>query len=87
MRTAVAPNISLDLDIAFSQYTMSYTGNFQPEELDSYDEEERFYSDYGGLKINFYKENGKVRNILHDYYLSETNWRDHNMEPDDDVDT
>jgi hypothetical protein len=91
-RIVAAPKISvdididIDIDIVFSGYATSSIRIFQPEELDSYDEEERSYSDYGGLEIDFLEENGAVRNILHDYYFSKTKWRDQNMEPDDDVD-
>jgi hypothetical protein len=85
--TVAAPKISVNIDIVFSEYSTSSTRILQPEELDSHDEEERFYSDYGGLKIHFFEESRAVRNILHDHYFLETNWRDHNMEPDDDSDT
>jgi hypothetical protein len=82
----VAMQLSTSFDIVFNVHATSSTELYEPEEFDSYDEDEASYSDYGDLKINFFEENGAVRTIIQDFSLSETDWRDNSLEPDDDVD-
>jgi hypothetical protein len=74
--------LSTNFGIVFYQHATSSTELYEPEELDSSDEGERSYSDYGDLKIDFFQETGASRNIILDYSFSETDWRDY----DDDVD-
>jgi hypothetical protein len=57
-----------------------------PKALGPDEVEETVTSDFGGLWITIFEEEGAKRNVLHDYSLSETDFRFSKASTDDDVD-
>jgi hypothetical protein len=57
-----------------------------PKALGTDELEETVNSDFGGLSITIFEEEGAKRNMLHDYSLSETDFRFPEASTDDDVD-
>ena len=83
-KTSAGRAFSNDFDVSFKKDATSSTELYEPEDLDPYDED--FYSDYGGLEMNWLEEDGAVRTILYDSSYSKTAYRDRDRSPDDDVD-
>ena len=56
-----------------------------PDALGPAEKEESFYVDYGELIIDIFEEEGSARNIRHDFWLFETEYRFPDAEQDDDI--
>jgi hypothetical protein len=82
MVAMMQPSRNFDILLNSHATTSSTTKLYEPEELDSGDEDKRYLSDYGDLKINFFEESGMTRTIIHD----QTDWRDNSTDGDGDDD-
>lgn len=68
------------LSIAEVKNVIRLPGALGPDE-----KEESYYIDFGGLNIEIFEEQGAARNIRHDYWLFETEYRFADEERDDDM--